>query len=123
VSTSGSTTTTTTYYYYGGGKLLAEAVNGAFSSLATTAQGSVAVALNSSGSATASQLYAPYGATRYASGTMPTDYGYTSQRAESLSAWHRSKRTLAPGAGSGWLIVPTARGSATALRAGEPRRR
>ncbi|HEY7984693.1 MAG TPA: hypothetical protein VID73_11030, partial [Ktedonobacterales bacterium] len=91
--------------------------------LATTAQGSVAAALNGSGSTTAAQLYAPYGSSRYASGTMPTDYGYTGQRAEGLSAWHGSKRTLAPGAGSGWLIVPTARGSATALRAGEPRRR
>jgi hypothetical protein len=50
--------------------------------LATAAQGSVAVALTASGSATASQLYAPYGATRYSSGTMPTDYGYTGQRAD-----------------------------------------
>jgi RHS repeat-associated protein len=84
VSTTGATTTTTTYYY-GGGKLLAEAVNGTVSYLATTAQGSVAAALNGSGATTAAQLYAPYGASRYASGTMSTDYGYTGQRADSTT--------------------------------------
>jgi RHS repeat-associated protein len=43
------------------------------------------VALNASGAATASQLLAPYGGSRYSSGTMPTDYGFTGQHADSTS--------------------------------------
>lgn len=41
--------------------------------------------LSASGSATASVLYAPYGAVRYSSGTMPTSYGFTGQRADAAS--------------------------------------
>jgi hypothetical protein len=84
VSATGSTSTVTNFYY-GAGKLLAEAVNGTFSYLATTAQGSVAAALSGSGTTSAAQLYAPYGTTRYSSGTMPTDYGYTGQRADATT--------------------------------------
>jgi hypothetical protein len=51
----------------------------------TTAQGSVAAALNTSGTTTAAQFYAPYGASRYSSGTMPTDEGYTGQRADAAT--------------------------------------
>src|SRR5262249_50399120 len=43
------------------------------------------VTLSSVGSATASVLYAPYGGTRYSSGTMPTSYGFTGQRADTTS--------------------------------------
>ena len=45
-------------------------------------QGSVVEALDSTGTVgvTASQLYVPYGGIRYASGTLPTDEGYTGQR-------------------------------------------
>ena len=38
------------------------------------------MSLSASGSAQASQLYAPYGSLRYSQGTMPTDYGFTGQR-------------------------------------------
>lgn len=41
--------------------------------------------LNASGSAAASLLYAPYGAPRYSSGTMPTDYGFTGQHADAAT--------------------------------------
>jgi hypothetical protein len=92
VTNSGGMTTTTTYYY-GAGHLLAEAVNGAFGFLATTAQGIVAVALNSGGTTTAAQLFAPYGTSRYSFGTMPTDYGYTSQRADVAPTFQRLSAT------------------------------
>jgi RHS repeat-associated protein len=42
--------------------------------------GSTTVALSASGGVAADQLFTPYGATRYASGTMPTSYGFTGQR-------------------------------------------
>ncbi len=81
--TSGSTTTTTTYigaleqiavtggvtttttYYYAAGQRLALAVNGTLSYLASDLLGSATVALNGSGTPTASALYAPYGTMRY----------------------------------------------------------
>jgi RHS repeat-associated protein len=55
-------------------------VNGTLSYLVSDTLGSVSVALSSSGSVQADQLFTPYGATRYASGTMPTSYGFTGQR-------------------------------------------
>jgi RHS repeat-associated protein len=84
VTTSGSTTTTRTYYYAGGLRI-ATAANGAFSYLASDALGSTAVALSASGGATASQLYGPYGGLRYSSGTPPTDFGFTGQRADAAT--------------------------------------
>jgi RHS repeat-associated protein len=82
VVTTGGTTTTTTYYY-AAGQRIALAVNGALSYLASDLLGSASVALDGTGIPTASQLYAPYGGTRYSNGTMPTDYGFTGQRADS----------------------------------------
>jgi RHS repeat-associated protein len=84
VATTGNTTTNTTYYY-ANGQRIALAVNGVFSYLASDALGSAAVALNASGSVKASSLYAPYGGTRYSNGTMPTDYGFTGQRADATT--------------------------------------
>jgi RHS repeat-associated protein len=84
VATTGGTTTTTTYYY-AGGQRIALAVNGTLSYLASDLLGSATVALDGSGTPTASQLYAPYGSTRYSNGTMPTDYGFTGQRADAAS--------------------------------------
>jgi RHS repeat-associated protein len=84
VSTTGSTTTTTAYYYAGGTRI-ALSTNGTISYLATDSLGSATVTLNGSGSATASQLFAPYGAVRYNSGTMPTSYAFTGQRSDSAS--------------------------------------
>ena len=78
VTTSGSTTTTTASYYLGG-KRIALSVNHTVSYLASDLLGSAEVALNTTGSATASVLYDAYGQARYASGTMPGSYGYTGQ--------------------------------------------
>jgi RHS repeat-associated protein len=47
--------------------------------------GSATVALDGSGTPSASQLYTPYGGTRYGNGTMPTDYGFTGQRADATT--------------------------------------
>lgn len=80
VSTTGGTTTTIAYY---GG--VAEAVNGTFSYLASSGLGSVTVALNASGAAIASTLYAPYGTTRYSNGVMPGSFGFSGQRADAVT--------------------------------------
>ena len=53
--------------------------------LASDLLGSATVALDGSGIPIASQLYAPYGGVRYSNGTMPTDYGFTGQRADSAT--------------------------------------
>src|SRR5579859_2447226 len=84
VATTGGTTTTTSYYY-AGQTLVALAVNGAFSYLATDALGSVSLALSASGTQTAAGLYTPYGTTRYSSGTMPTDRGWTGQHSDATT--------------------------------------
>ncbi len=47
--------------------------------LASDGLGSAEVALNSSGSETASILYGPYGQARYTNGSMPGSYGFTGQ--------------------------------------------
>ncbi len=80
VSTTSGTTVVTKYYQ--AGPATVENVGGTYSYLAADAQGSVSVALSSGGAVTASQLFAPYGATRYSSGVMPTSYGYTGQRSD-----------------------------------------
>lgn len=84
VATTGSSTTTTTFYYAGDTRI-AVAVNGTFSYLASDGLGSADVALNASGSATASVIYAPYGTARYSNGTMPTDYGFTGQHSDAVT--------------------------------------
>jgi RHS repeat-associated protein len=60
-------------------------VNGVFSYLGSDGLGSATVALDASGNTQASTLYGPYGASRYANGTMPGSYGYTGQRADSTT--------------------------------------
>ena len=40
------------------------------------------MALSSSGSVQATQLFAPYGSSRYSSGSMPTSHGFTGQRGD-----------------------------------------
>jgi RHS repeat-associated protein len=84
IATTGNSRTTTTYYY-ANGQRIALAVNGVFSYLASDGLGSTVVALNASGTVTASLLYAPYGGVRYSNGTMPTDYGFTGQRADAAT--------------------------------------
>jgi RHS repeat-associated protein len=78
--TSGSTTTTQTYYYANGLRF-AMAVNGGFSYLAGDALGSIESA---TGSSQSYALFDPYGQVRYSSGTMPTDYGFTGQHADTV---------------------------------------
>jgi RHS repeat-associated protein len=84
ITTTGSSTTTTAYYSAGGSPL-ALAVNGTISYLAGDGPGSMTEALSATGTVQATQLYAPYGTSRYSSGTMPTDYGYTGQRADATT--------------------------------------
>jgi RHS repeat-associated protein len=109
VSTSGGTTTTTAYYY-AGVKRIGLSVNGAISYLASDGLGSATVTLSSSGSATAAELFAPYGGVRYSSGTMPTSYGFTGQRSDTASGLdYYGARYYDPLAGqftSGDTLVP-----------------
>jgi RHS repeat-associated protein len=84
VSTTGGTTTTTAYYYMAG-KRIGLSVNGTISYLASDGLGSATVTLSSGGSATAAQLFAPYGGVRYSSGSMPMTYGFTGQRSDVAS--------------------------------------
>ena len=62
-----------------------EDVGGTLSFLATDGLSSVSEALSASGTATAQQLFAPYGGARYVSGAMPTAIGFTGQRADATS--------------------------------------
>jgi RHS repeat-associated protein len=64
---------------------VALAVNGTFSYLGADVLGSADVALDATGNAQAATLYGPYGGTRYSSGTMPTDYGFTGQHSDSTT--------------------------------------
>jgi RHS repeat-associated protein len=109
VATSGSTTTTTAYYY-ARSKRIGLSVNGTVSYLASDGLGSANVTLNGSGTATASQLYAPYGGARYSSGSMPTSFGFTGQRADIASGLdYYGARYYDPFAGqftSGDSVVP-----------------
>ena len=104
VTVNGSITTTTTYvaggieavasngvgttltkYFAAGGLPTAERVgtNGPLSYLATDGQGSLSEAFDGAGNVTSAQLYDPHGNTRYSSGSSPTSFGYTGQRADS----------------------------------------
>ncbi|HEX8967828.1 MAG TPA: RHS repeat-associated core domain-containing protein, partial [Chloroflexota bacterium] len=84
LATTGSTTSTTTTY---GG--LALSVNGALSYTLSDGLGSVSEAVTTSGasagSVSATQLYAPYGAVRFQSGTLPGTRGYTGQHADAAT--------------------------------------
>ncbi|HEU5383588.1 MAG TPA: RHS repeat-associated core domain-containing protein [Ktedonobacteraceae bacterium] len=84
VQTTGSTTTTTTYYSVQG-KRIAANVNGTFSYFGYDALGSQVVVLNSSGILVGSQLYGPYGSSRYSNGTLPTSIGFTGQQADTIT--------------------------------------
>lgn len=87
ITTGNQPTNITTTDYVSAGKVLAESVNGTLSYLATSYQGSIVEALDSTGNVgvIASQLYAPYGGVRYQNGALPTDYGYTGQRADAAT--------------------------------------
>jgi RHS repeat-associated protein len=70
-ATNGTTNTTTKYYP------MAVSVNGTVSYIVSDGLSSVSGALDTAGNVTAAALYAPYGATRYSVGTMPTARSFT----------------------------------------------
>jgi RHS repeat-associated protein len=84
VQTTGSTTQTTTYYSVGGQRIAAN-VNGTLYYFGYDALGSQVVVLNNSGSIVGSQLYGPYGSSRYSNGTLPTSIGFTGQQFDSVT--------------------------------------
>src|SRR6266568_3324546 len=73
-------TITPTKYYNVNGQRVAMRTNSTLSYLLSDVLGSSTIALTSSGSTQAVQLFAPYGAVRYSQGTMPTTYNFTGQR-------------------------------------------
>jgi hypothetical protein len=77
VTTSAGTTTTRTYYL-ADGRLIAMAADSVLTYLASDGLGSPTVAQSPSGGVLAARLYSPYGGVRYASGSMPTYYGFDS---------------------------------------------
>ena len=84
VQTTGSSTQTTTYYAVGSTRVAAD-VNGTFYYFGYDALGSQVAVLNATGSLVGAQLYGPYGASRYTTGTLPTSIGFTGQRADSVT--------------------------------------
>jgi YD repeat-containing protein len=76
VQTSASTTQTTTFYAVGSKRVAAD-VNGTFYYFGYDALGSQVAVLNATGSLVGAQLYGPYGASRYTTGTIPTSIGFT----------------------------------------------
>jgi RHS repeat-associated protein len=76
-------TITPTKYYNVNGQRVAMKTNSTLSYLLSDELGSSTIALTSSGSTQAMQLFAPYGAIRYSQGTMPTTYNFTGQRLDS----------------------------------------
>ncbi len=79
-----SSTTTTAKYYFIAGQRVAEQVGSTFSYLIPNLEGSPTVALSSTGSVSAVQLFLPYGAQGFAWGTMPTAHNYTDQLLDSV---------------------------------------
>ncbi len=79
---SGGTITPTKYYNINGQRV-AMRTNSTLSYLLSDVLGSSTIALTSTGSTQAVQLFAPYGAIRYSQGTMPTTYNFTGQRLDS----------------------------------------
>jgi len=76
-------TTTTTKYYSANSQRVAMRTSSTLSYLLADALGSSTVALTSSGSTQAVQLFAPYGSVRYSQGSIPTTYNFTGQRLDS----------------------------------------
>jgi len=69
-------------YYTFGGQRVAMRQGGVVYYLHTDHLGSVSVVSDGSGDLLAAQLYYPYGEVRWRAGTLPTDFGFTGQRAE-----------------------------------------
>jgi RHS repeat-associated protein len=79
---SGGTTTTTKYYSVGGVRVALK-TSGVVSYLLSDGLNSTTIALSSTGSTQAVQLFAPYGSVRSSQGTMPTTYNFTGERLDS----------------------------------------
>jgi RHS repeat-associated protein len=75
---------TTRTYYYHNGQRVAVRENGTLYWLLKDHLGSTAVVVDASGTVTGERRYLAYGDTRAISGTVPTRYGFTGQREESL---------------------------------------
>ncbi|GCF08613.1 hypothetical protein KDI_21770 [Dictyobacter arantiisoli] len=97
VSTTGSTTTTTKYYNAGVASVTN--VNGTLSYLVRDFLGSTTIALDNTGNVTATTLYAPYGMTRYSTGTMPTTRSYTSMASDPSGLFYDHARYYDDGVG------------------------
>jgi RHS repeat-associated protein len=80
IATTGSTTNVTKYYYAGDRRVAERVGNAAITYLVADGLSSVTQALDSAGNVVATQLFGPYGNTRYQQGTMPTTFGFTGQR-------------------------------------------
>jgi RHS repeat-associated protein len=77
-------------YYYAGSTRIAERVGSSTDAagvyfLLSDHLGSTTVAATASGAQASKQLYSAFGASRYTSGSLPTSFKYTGQRADSLS--------------------------------------
>jgi len=64
---------------------IAAKINGTFDYFGYDALGSQVVVLNTSGALIGSQLYGPYGPSRYSAGTLPTSIGFTGQQTDSVT--------------------------------------
>jgi RHS repeat-associated protein len=88
-----------TKYYTFGGQRVAMRQGSTVSYLHGDHLGSTSVASvasNGSGALYSRQLYYPYGETRYATGGMPTDFGFTGQRSEGFGLYDYRARFYDP---------------------------
>jgi RHS repeat-associated protein len=114
VQTTGSSTQTTTYYAVGGERVAAD-VNGTFYYFGYDALGSQVAVLDASGNLVGAQLYGPYGASRYNTGTLPTSIGFTGQRADTITGLdYYNARYYDPGVGQ-FLSVDSVQGNAVGM--------
>ena len=98
ISTTGSTSTTIKYYL--GGLFTVESINGTLYYLINDGLSSVSVALTSTGTVQAVQLFAPWGSLRYSNGSMPTSFGFTGQRLDTSGLYYFNSRYYDPTVGA-----------------------
>jgi RHS repeat-associated protein len=109
VQTTGSSTQTT--YYALGDQRVAADVNGTFYYFGYDALGSQVAVLNATGSLVGAQLYGPYEASRYNTGTLPTSIWFTGQRADTITGLdYYNARYYDPGVGQ-FLSVDSVQGN------------
>ncbi|MEO6062344.1 MAG: RHS repeat-associated core domain-containing protein, partial [Thermoflexales bacterium] len=108
----GTTQLTTSYYAFGGAMVAMRATATAtLTYLHGDHLGSVSLTTNAAGQKVSEQRYKPYGEVRWSSGSMPTDFTFTSQRASSYGTIFMSAREYLPSLGrflSADSIVPGA---------------